>query len=277
MAYVTLKRVDPMSVAKIEAAIGAVAGFLIFLLIGVVVSMFSALSMGAGALAGIGVILPVVGLVLGAVAGFIFAYIAASIYNFLAGAIGGVRVDLVVAKKMNSLEHIGIQSYAKILAAFFVIGGLIAGILITLVGSGLMLGMVGGLLGLSIIVLPIIGLVLGIVIGVIHPAVYNLIAGKIGGVKFMLKGSNGGELTNIDPMQYAKIVALLEVVFGFIGALLTLAGGLHGNSGAAVGVSILIVAPIVDGIFGFVFGFIFALFYNFIAKRIGGVKFVLGN
>lgn len=272
MGFVTLKRVDPMSYARIEAILGAIGGFIAFLVIWAIVGVLASLSPVVSVLGGIGVWLPVVGLVLGAIGGFIVGYIAAVVYNFIASKIGGIQINLSVTNKMSTLDHIGIQSYAKMLAVFLVIGGLIFGIIIALVGSAISSAF--GLFGeIAIIALPILGLILGLVFGIIYSAIYNLVAGKVGGVRFALKGSNGGELTMIDAMQYAKVIALLEVVLGFIGALFTLVGVNHGTSGLVS----LIVVPIIDGVFGFIFGYIFVVIYNFVAKKIGGVKVVFGK
>lgn len=96
---VTLKRIGVLSMAKLEAVILAVMG----LLQGLVVALFGAIGAMFGAAAG-----DISGLGLGAfgifaiilfpifwgVGGFIFGAITAFIYNLIAGAVGGLEIEL---------------------------------------------------------------------------------------------------------------------------------------------------------------------------------------
>jgi hypothetical protein len=93
----TIKHIAPLSCAKVAAALYAVIG----LIAGIVVSLaamagaFAANQEAAGALGlvfGVGaiIVLPV----MYACTGFVMTLILAALYNRIAGAIGGVEVDI---------------------------------------------------------------------------------------------------------------------------------------------------------------------------------------
>lgn len=91
------------------------------------------------------------------------------------------------------------------------------------------------------------------------------------------------ELKHIDPLSLGKVQGLMMAVFGLIiGILVALLGGfaalVPGVSPQAVlglGVFSIIVFPILYGIVGLISGIIAAFIYNFIAKKVGGVKITL--
>lgn len=91
-----IKKVGILSVAKIEAALGAVMGFIVGLfmvLIGTTIMTFTELPGAYGILFGAAalIILPIIY----AGIGFIGGLIAAFFYNVIAGAIGGIEMELV--------------------------------------------------------------------------------------------------------------------------------------------------------------------------------------
>lgn len=90
---VTIKRVDPASIAKVLGAIYAILG----LIIGGVLFLFTAVGAGlngapGGVLGGLAAML-FLPLLYGAM-GFIGGLLVAAIYNVVAGFVGGVRMDL---------------------------------------------------------------------------------------------------------------------------------------------------------------------------------------
>ena len=93
----TIKRVGPLSCAKIAAALYAVLGLVagIFISVAAMVGAFAANQEAAGALGllfGVGsiVMLPIM---YGCI-GFVGTLIMAAVYNALASAVGGVEVDI---------------------------------------------------------------------------------------------------------------------------------------------------------------------------------------
>jgi hypothetical protein len=85
-----IKRIDPISAAKISAVIYACIGLLGGLLFALVGS-----SLGGGMFSGgLGITTIIVMPIVYGLIGFIFTAIAAAIYNVVAGAVGGVRIDV---------------------------------------------------------------------------------------------------------------------------------------------------------------------------------------
>ncbi|MDE1870230.1 MAG: hypothetical protein KGH71_04585 [Candidatus Micrarchaeota archaeon] len=269
MSYVTLKRVEPMSLAKIEAVLGAIIGFIVGILLWGVLGVAGNFYPMVAAVSSLGVFLPILGIILGAVIGFIANYIQAFVYNWLAKVIGGLKINLnAAAGKMSSLDTVGVQSAGKILAGLLLIMAAIIAVVVLVVLAAIGLPISAGTLVLVLIVGGIAVLVFGFVIGLVYSAIYNLVAHKIGGIKIMLSGKGTSVLQRIEPMQYAKVLAVLEAVFSFISGIFALFVG-----GSIIGH--LIIAPIAQAVFGFIFGYIFALLYNYIARKIGGVKVTL--
>lgn len=93
----TIKRVGPLSCAKIAAALYAVIGFVagIFFSLAAMAGAFAADDAGVGAMgmifgAGAIVVLPI----FYACLGFVGTLIIASLYNAVAGVVGGIEVDI---------------------------------------------------------------------------------------------------------------------------------------------------------------------------------------
>jgi hypothetical protein len=96
-----IKKLDILSVAKIEGAMGAVIGFIVGLIwaaIGMAIFSFAGMA-GATMPRGFGMFFGVIAIVVvpivWAILGFIGGIIVAFIYNVLAGWIGGVKIELV--------------------------------------------------------------------------------------------------------------------------------------------------------------------------------------
>ena len=109
-----IKRISAVSCAKIMGLLYAVIGFLI--------GSIAALVFLAGGLSGwskaanpftiFGVAAVILFPIFYGIIGFIGTWIAASIYNVLAGVVGGVRVEVTAApgSNWNSIEGVGVPS-----------------------------------------------------------------------------------------------------------------------------------------------------------------------
>jgi hypothetical protein len=92
-----IRRIAPMSLAKISGTLYAVLGLIIgavFSLIGLAGRLATTDSGGAGMMAAFGVGAIVVFPILYACAGFIGALIGASLYNLVSNIVGGVELDV---------------------------------------------------------------------------------------------------------------------------------------------------------------------------------------
>lgn len=87
------------------------------------------------------------------------------------------------------------------------------------------------------------------------------------------------EITYIQPKSAGKILGVLYAIFGLVfGLFFTLisifTSSASGNSaeGIIFGFGSVIVLPILYGVMGFLAGVLGAIIYNFIAKKVGGLK-----
>ncbi len=82
------------------------------------------------------------------------------------------------------------------------------------------------------------------------------------------------EIKKVDVLSLAKVVGLIYAMFGLLAALLlTIAGGMSGMMGVALPTSYgIILIPVFYGISGFIAGAFGGMVYNFVAKKIGGIK-----
>lgn len=88
-----LRRIEPVSLAKVYAAVYAIIMLIIALPAGCVVLIGGAASDGGGMFAGLGLFLIVLYPIFGAIAGFIGGLITGFVYNFVADRVGGVEVE----------------------------------------------------------------------------------------------------------------------------------------------------------------------------------------
>lgn len=288
----TLNEIDPLSYGKIQAVMWLIAG----LVLGVIGSLLI-LALGpsvvrflsnryANAISGyslaslarlipaFAVLLPVIGILGGALIGFLAGVINGFLYNFSASKVGGVKLDLT--KDRRTLAHVEPMSSAKVLAIMIGVFGAISGALVGAVSGSLgggalsLLGLIAGaLLGI------IIGAIFGFIIGLIYAALYDIIAERFGGIRIELS-KDTKQLNRIDVISYAKVLAIFGLIFGFISGI---AHGLIRASYSSAALVLLLVLgyPIYEAIIQFICGAIIAVLYNFASGRIGGVKIKLAQ
>ncbi|MDX1438744.1 MAG: hypothetical protein R3284_02470 [Rubricoccaceae bacterium] len=92
-----LTRIEPMSMAKVYAVLGALYGLLIGLpfacFASMVGSQLSQFGDGGGAAGGIGILALIMYPIFGAIGGFIGGLISAFVYNLVAGWVGGIEME----------------------------------------------------------------------------------------------------------------------------------------------------------------------------------------
>ena len=92
---------------------------------------------------------------------------------------------------MQTIKKLGVMSVAKIEGVLGVVIGIIIGILVFIAGSAASAltgaSSVGSLGALSIIIFPIIYGIMLFIFGAIFAWVYNVIAGRIGGIQIDLE------------------------------------------------------------------------------------------
>lgn len=211
--------------------------------------------------------------------GFSAGKIKAKIYIVSIGFIN----DLMVV-----LKHIGVLSAAKIAAVIELIMGFIiavfffVGALAPFLGAGNCGGNLSAYSGVRgcgwlfgsgavvLIALPIFCMVVGFIAVAFEAWLYNVVSGKVGGIKLQFKNNR---LKSIDPISAAKIVAVIGAIFGFVIGLIITVIGLFAGTGTLIfaGIVSIVMLTLLFLIGGFIATAIAALVYNLIASKIGGV------
>lgn len=269
-----LKHVDAFSAAKMSAAIDLVIGFIVAVFLFVIVATFSSASSILNfPLFTKGVVVLVAMPLIIAVSCFILVAIEAFLYNEIANRIGSAKIDL--GRRMNRLNRIDILSTSKIAAVGGAIIGGAIGLIIAIVGLALGSARFAIIGVASIFILAIVLAIVLFVCVAVSAYIYNFVASKIGGIKLLFKGK---ELRRVDPMTYAKIQAVISLIFGFVAGLFRTVGYFASPVHvSAVGAFSIIIYPILYLVIGFVTSLVQAWIYNWLVPRIGGVRFTINR
>jgi hypothetical protein len=85
------------------------------------------------------------------------------------------------------------------------------------------------------------------------------------------------EIKRIIPASLAKVFGalygLLGLIAGFIFLIISLIAVVSGHPGGLFGFIAVVLIPLIYGVLGLVLGYLMALLYNFVAKKVGGIKF----
>lgn len=116
----------------------------------------------------------VIGLIVGGfIISFIYVLIGTYIYNLIAGNNYGAKLNI---KENSSLESIDVKSFAISISIIYLVLGLISGILSAITTGNY----------LEIAITPIITFILGFIVTAIITWLYNVLAPKVGQIKFEL-------------------------------------------------------------------------------------------
>lgn len=175
---------------------------------------------------------------------------------------------------MNVLKSFDILSTAKIAGLLYLVVGIVEAVII-FVFSGIFSALLGSTSGITagaagLVTTPLIALVVGFFGVAIFAWIYNIFAGRFGGIKLILEKN---ELKRIDPVSAGKLVAIISAVVFFVMGLVlgAIFAVVAGGFGILIAIVFIIVYPIIGAICGFVGTAIAALIYNFVAFRIGGI------
>ncbi|MBI2125353.1 hypothetical protein HYV87_00130 [Candidatus Woesearchaeota archaeon] len=93
------------------------------------------------------------------------------------------------------------------------------------------------------------------------------------------------EIRRIEPLSLGKITGLIYAIIGFFWSILLLIGANVGGNTTGytaffsnqilpinIGWFIIIIGPLLYGIFGFISAVFFSWVYNLLAKKLGGVQ-----
>lgn len=286
------------------SSVSAVWGLLFAIILLIFAGAFSAalpsqFSSFSGFLLGLGV----AGLVVFPVGSFLLSitqsFLYALIYNLLVPKLGGIQIELA---NMSEITKTGVIPFALIVAAVTAIFQFLIQ-LVFVPMQYLLIGFAGsmiktfaaatnstmpaasmGSLGafsafgaiLNIILTPIMTFIMVFIGAVILAALYNVLSPKIGGIKLGLSEKAHGFLAidNISPVALGLIGGAIAAVFGIIiGLLLLIILAIAGS--ALAGLVMLFVYAIGGFIVIFIAYALTAVFYNFLAPKIGGFEIKL--
>lgn len=272
----TLKHIDVWSAAKVIAVLDFILAVILAVILALFGNSFFAIFGSSTAnttlykFGWILVALPVIAFV----GGLVVVVIEAFLYNLIADRIGGIRIQF----KGNELKKVEPLSLAKICGIGGAVFGFIVGLFV-LVISLLLPGSIGILAGIfAIVIITVLLAIGGLIGGAIIAVVYTFIASIIGGIQLKIKKK---ELKSVGVLSYAKIYAVIGLIEGIIGGL-TYFFVYHANPAGApalvatLGVSTIIVYPIIYLVIGFLTAAVNGWLYNRIVGGIGGVKLLIG-
>jgi len=106
----------------------------------------------------------------------------------------------------------------------------------------------------------------------IAASVFNLISPKIGGLK--LKLSQEGDMTQINSISYLNLALILGVILAVLGLVVGLILSIIVMNLLAT-LSLIVYLVFGGFVLGFITGALIAVFYNFLAPKLGGLKIKL--
>lgn len=182
-----LNTIDPLSYGRIEAvstAVIVIIAAFIFLLVNSVfnIVVFSEIFM-------IG--LAILAVVFGAVVGFIGGWLNGHFYNFAVGKIGAIQISIAKGNGSfdNILKYVDYMSYAKVSAFLIALWSIINLVvrLFIFAAFGALFGAAAVGLGVGFGIISVFfAIVSGFVMSILIAIVYNVAAGRLGGVQFKL-------------------------------------------------------------------------------------------
>ena len=227
------------------------------------------------------------------------SFFGALLYNGLVSRLGGIKLGL----DGNELTELPVVSFALILASIEAIWAFIIGVFLTAaiipviaglsksipvisqaianatnatnatIPTGAALGASGVFLAIFLIIgLPIIAFVGGFIVNALAAIFYNYIATRVAKVQLNLTATGTSfDLTSIPVVPAALSLAIVFAIFGFLRGLANLVT-LSANGNVVGGIGSLIGMTVGSFIVYFILIALVAIFYNFLAPRIGAVK-----
>ena len=289
--------------SSIHAILAFIAAILMLIIFGAIASVIPQ-AKGLGAFitwAGIGLIIiyPIGAFFINLAASFF----SALLYNGLVPRLGGVKLGL----DGNEVTEIPVVSFALILASIeaiwaFIIGLFSAAAIVPIfaglsksipvisqtianatnttnatIPTGAALSAGGAIIAIFLIIgLPILTFIFGFIINALAAIFYNYIATRVAKIQLNFTAVTGNlhELKSIPAMPAALAIAVVFAIFVFLRGLVYLATlAAHGN--AVGGVLSLIGMTIGSFVVYFIITALVAIFYNYLAPRIGTVKLEL--
>jgi hypothetical protein len=292
-----IRKIKIVPFTLMSSSISAILAFIGAIIFAISVGIISALlppelaPLGS-ALAGFGITAIIAYPILTFLVGLSTVFLSVMIYNLLVPRIGGVKLGM----DGNNVASIPIVPFALILSIIMAIWAFIIGLLITtalapitgLIGSSIPLVAnmtnvtatgegFGALVAFGavffIIILPIVVFIVGFIVHALYAIFYNYITTRVSRIQlnFTAFRDRWNELTSIPVVPAALAIAITYTILQLISGIINLiSAAAAGEAGAGV------VTFLTNVIGGFIYAFIavalIAVFYNFLAPRIGTIK-----
>ena len=294
---ITSVRIVPYTLmsSSISAVLGLLYAIIILIVFGLVALFVPEVNQVMGLLASLGVAL----IIALPVATFFFSilssFVMALIYNLLVPRIGGIKLG-IDGKEVKSIPVVPVSLMLSLLYTVltFIVMLVVAPILAVLLeGAALaastatvaipeLSGMgdasgVGIILAIIMIIgVPIVVFITTFIYAVVVAFLYNLLAPRIGGVRFKMKLASHGfcEIKKIPPVPLALILAVVLTLVNFIFSLPTAAVNMA-SEGVVYGLGYLVGNTVGYLIVSFIIYALTAIIYNYLRPMIGGVEIKL--
>ncbi len=289
--------------SSIHAILAFIAAIIMFIALGTVAAFIPQFQ-GLGAFityagAALIIIYPISAFFIGLAVNFF----SVLLYNGLVPRLGGVKLGL----EGNEVTHLPVVPFALILAGIEAIWAFIIGVFLTAailpviaglstsipiisqaianatnatnatIPTGQVLATGGIFVSIFLIIgLPILTFIFGFIGNALSAIFYNYIAVKIAKVQLNFTAAAGTlfDLTSVPVVPAALSIAIVFTIWGFLRGLGDLAT-LSANGNIAGGVGSLIGTTIGYFILYFILTALGAIFYNYLAPRIGAIKLEL--
>ena len=216
------------------------------------------------------------------------SFLTAILYNLLVPRLGAIKLGF---EDMNEIKNVPVVPFALMASA---LGGIIIFLIMLIVGPiiavslqvaassagaaipGLSSFPALGIVGILIMVIgvPIIMFISIFIATAIMAIIYNLLAPKIGGIKFNFGNAveNLFEIESIPVVPFAIITTVVITLFGLITQVISFIGAIAMGQSIATQLISLVTSVLIDLVFGFIIYALTAFLYNYFRPKIGGIK-----
>lgn len=298
-----LKSIKIVPYTLMNSSLSAVWGLVLAIILLIVAGTFSVmLPSDFSAFAGFLVALGVAGLVVFPVGSFLLSitqsFLYALIYNLLVPKLGGIKIELAEMKEITRADIVpfaliigGVSAVFQFITQLVMVplqyliiefAGNLASTMSSVTNSTSTIPMSSlgafSIFGaiINIILTPIITFIMVFIGAVIVAFLYNILAPKVGGIKLEFIESAHGffGIKNVNSISLGLITGIIGTVIGLIiGILIFIILAIMGY--ATAGIIILITYTIGGFILLFITYALTAVFYNFLAPKIGAIEIKL--
>ncbi len=216
------------------------------------------------------------------------SFLTAILYNLLVPRLGAIKLGF---EDMNEIKNVPVVPFALMASA---LGGIIIFLIMLIVGPiiavslqvaassagaaipGLSSFPALGIVGILIMVIgvPIIVFISIFIATAIMAIIYNLLAPKIGGIKFNFGNAveNLFEIESIPVVPFAIITTVVITLFGLITQVISFIAAIAMGQSIATQLISLVTSVLIDLVFGFIIYALTAFLYNYFRPKIGGIK-----